>query len=375
LFTSLDVPGLGGSSTAAFDLFCRLLADGVDAHFLNLVDVGRAAFLETAYGPSMGNPSGLPNVHTHRFPRALWDPQPELARWIDQLDPAIIIGVGWIAARIALRATPQRNTVLLTGSCRSAQDYVTTGRVADVQTLIGRLEANSLPSLRVHQGELEVYRNCRLVLTHSSQTLLLVQRFFSHYVGKIYPEVFWFAEWICAGAETAQARILPFEQRDIDVLFVATNWKRPEKNYPMVKRIARSIRGAAVHLVGEAVRPPGSVVHHGLVADRGTLFGLMGRARCIVCPSLMDAAPGVLFEGSVLGCNLVASRNCGNWELCHPELLAEPFGLERLVECTRKAIARKYPDRLDRFLTPSSYQGLIRTLAALAEPWEPGGPA
>ena len=96
LFVSLGVPGLGGSSTAAFDLFRRLLADGVDAHFLNLVEVERAAFLEIAYGPSLGNPGGLPRVHTHRFTRALWDPQPELARWIDQLDPAIVVGVAFL---------------------------------------------------------------------------------------------------------------------------------------------------------------------------------------------------------------------------------------------------------------------------------------
>ena len=33
----------------------------------------------------------------------------------------------------------------------------------------------------------------------------------------------------------------------------------------------------------------------------------------------IDAAPGILFEGAVMGCNLVASKNCGNWEVCHPD--------------------------------------------------------
>jgi len=51
------------------------------------------------------------------------------------------------------------------------------------------------------------------------------------------------------------------------------------------------------------------------------VFRLMGNAKTIVSTSRYDAAPGILFEGSVMGCNLVASRNCGNWKICHTELL------------------------------------------------------
>jgi glycosyltransferase involved in cell wall biosynthesis len=115
------------------------------------------------------------------------------------------------------------------------------------------------------------------------------------------------------------------------------------------------------------------VVHHGLLTERSDLFSLIGRARCLVCPSRMDAAPGVLFEASALGCNVVASRNCGNWELCHGELLADPCEADPFERCIRRALERKYPDNLDRFLNPSSYRRLVLTMAAFAQPFESQG--
>lgn len=370
LFASLSVPGRGGSSTAAYDLFTRMGNDGGTVHFLNLVEARQAALVECTYGPAAGNPRALPNVHTHWLPRGLPAPQPELTALVEALDPDVIIGVGWIAAGALLRAAPGRRTALLTGSCRSAQDYVTSGRARNVMSLIGKLRASRDMPLRLSEGERDVYRSCSLVLTHSPQTCELVQRFFPRALGKIYPEVFWFAEWICDGARAWTQQARSFDQRDIDVLFVATTWSRREKNYPLVNALARRFRHAAVHVVGEASGLPRSVTYHGFVAERERLFDLLGRARCVVCPSLMDAAPGVLFEAAVLGCNLVASRNCGNWELCHPDLLADPFLLERFVVCIDRAVRRKYEDRLDRFLVPSSYDSLVRTIAAFADPFE-----
>lgn len=370
LFTSLSVPGMGGSSTAAYDLFTRMGGDWGTVHFLNLVEQHRVAFVECHYGPAAGNPRALPNVHTHRLPRNFYAPQPELSALVDALDPDVIIGVGWIAAGALLRAAPGRRTALLTGSCRSAQDYVTTGRAKDVVSLIDMLGASRDMPLRVAEGERDVYQACSLVLTHSAQTLGLVERFFPRALGKIYPEVFWFAEWICDGARAWTHHARSFDERDIDVLFIATTWSRREKNYPLMTALARCFRRAAVHVVGEASGLPRSVTYHGFVAERERLFELLGRTRCVVCPSLMDAAPGVLFEAAVLGCNVVASRNCGNWELCHPDLLADPFELGRFVDCIGRAVKRKYQDQLDRFLAPSSYDSFVRTISAFTSPFE-----
>jgi hypothetical protein len=69
-----------------------------------------------------------------------------------------------------------------------------------------------------------------------------------------------------------------------------------------------------------------------------------------------------------MGCNLVASRNCGNWEICHPDLLADPCTSETFVACLARARARKHADHLHRFLERRSYDELMKVLAALSRP-------
>ena len=68
--------------------------------------------------------------------------------------------------------------------------------------------------------------------------LLLYRHFFPSFEGKIYPRVVWFAEWIYRNASEYSYLASPFHQRDIDILFIASNWRRPEKNYPWVKTVA-----------------------------------------------------------------------------------------------------------------------------------------
>ena len=98
----------------------------------------------------------------------------------------------------------------------------------------------------------------------------------------------------------------------------------------------------------------------------------MGRARAVACPSLIDAAPGILFEASAMGCNVVASRNCGNWEICHPDLLADPCTSDAFAACLTRARATKHADHLDRFLERRSYRELVKILTALSQPLSRG---
>jgi hypothetical protein len=108
-----------------------------------------------------------------------------------------------------------------------------------------------------------------------------------------------------------------------------------------------------------------SAIHHELIAGREDLFRLMGRAKTVVCPSLCDAAPGILFEGSALGCNIVTSRNTGNWRLCHDELLAEPYTASEFVSKIGRSLSKKFEDHMDYFLQANSYQKLIDVLSVV----------
>jgi glycosyltransferase involved in cell wall biosynthesis len=347
-----------------------MLAKGRDAHYLNLIDED-PAYLHWVFGPDVGNPERLPNVHTRwlRDPAGL--PPPEVSALAQALEPDVMIGFGYLAALLLKRAAPHRPTVLVTGTCRQAQDYVTTGRARDAQMLARILDRWGRTPRLVNPTECQAMEACDLVITHSPLVLEFMSRFFPACVGKTYPGVIWFAEWICAGARSWRDRARRFEDRDIDVLFVASSWERREKNYPMVAAIARRLDDGAVHVVGDVPgRLPG-VTHHDFVADRGALFELLGRARCVVCPSLIDAAPGILFEAAAMECNVVASRNCGNWELCHSNLIVEPAGPEEFAECARRALRQRYDDNLGSLLRRESFRELLQTLDAFGRPFEP----
>lgn len=371
LLVSAGVPGLGGNGSAGYDLFQRMSRDGAPVHLLNIIDEPAAAFIERSYGADAGNPLRLPNVRTCWLPGPSSQALPVLADLVEVLDPEVVIGFGFTPTLLLKRAAPARRTVLMTGTCRQAQDWVTAHRARDAMALTGRHASGLAPPTLLHSQELAAVEAADLIVTNSRLSLAMMQWFYPGMLGKISPHVVWYAEWICDGARAWLQHSRPFAERDIDVLFVANDWGRREKNFPLAAALAKRFRQRAVHLVGEAESPPTSATCHGFIARSEELFQLMGRARCVVSPSRIDAAPGVLFEASALGCNVVTSRNCGNWELCHPDLLADRCEAAPFAECIDRALRSKYEDNLAHFLTPGSYRDLLATIQALAQPFGP----
>ena len=375
LFGGTEVASLGGASTALYDLFQRFLKDGHDAHLVNILESQDAAFFQYTFEGSLGNPSGVANVSVCWLTDDPMAPQPALREIVERLNPDVLVGFGYYASMLFKQAAPERRTVFVTGSCQQAQDYIMSGRAEDAialgQWLAGRAAAPRL----LHPGERIAMDRVDLVVTHSPQTRSMIQWFFPSSMGKIYPDVISFAEWICDGALPWRDQARPFDDRDIDVLFIATDWDRPVKNYPLVEAIANQLGSRSVHIVGDVPHPTPHATHHGFLESRDTVFDLLGRARAVVSPSLIDAAPGILWEGSVLGCNVVASKNCGNWELCHPDLLVDPFGLESFVTCIRRALTRKFDDNRNVCLAQRGYTEFVALLTAFAQPFQPSSPS
>jgi glycosyltransferase involved in cell wall biosynthesis len=166
----------------------------------------------------------------------------------------------------------------------------------------------------------------------------------------------------CVYAEAARFAHLqqPFTSRDIDAIFIASDWNRPEKNYALVRRIASACADLTFHIVGRHDSDAVPARYHGVVTQRDALYALLGRAKAIVCPSRFDPAPGVLFEASAMGCNVVTSPNSGNWELCHEQLLARSPAA--FAACTRLATTAPFADHRDRFR--GGYHDLVDTLTA-----------
>lgn len=348
--------------------------DGRDAHYVNLI-AEDPAYLSATFGLGMGNPLGLPGVHECWLEGAEEGNQHQLTSLVHRVEPDVVLAFGFPSAFLMTRNVPDARTVLMTGSCRQAAAYVTTGRARSAVELAGRLESSLRPPrILVHSERLAV-EQCDLVITHSRQTLDFMTKFFPASIQKIYPRIVSFAEWIVEGAEPWKHLALPFGDRDIDALFVANDWDRGEKNFRLVERIARLIPDFSVHVVGDAPSVVKGVTHHGFVASRSELFGLIGRARCVVSPSRIDAAPGILFEGAAMGSNIIASENCGNADMCNPALLASSLDPRAFAESIRAGVLSKYEDGLEAYLALASYDDLMATIDAFARPFESAGAA
>jgi len=356
LFGCFEVPGWGGLTTATYRLFETLLGTGLDVHYLNLIPGEKLDYFREVFGPTYGNPKSLPNVHHSNLVGPLHEPHPELRAVIEHVAPNVIVGVGDIASYLMKRASPERRLLFLTsGSQQVSRDAPFTEQQAVFDRAVSR------PPIVDFKEHFAVAAS-DLIITHSEMAKLIYLHFYPEHAHKIHREVIWFAEWIHQDAASYSAAILPFEERDIGVLFIASTWARKEKNYDLVRALASRLDGMSIHIVGEVPDRFGGVRFHGIVGDRMKLFKLMARAKTVASPSLFDTAPGVLFEASAMDCNVVASKNCGNWFLCHDALLVDPFSVDTFVEKITLAQSRKFPDNMDCFFRFESYKKLIGML-------------
>jgi len=358
-----EVPSWGGAATSAYALFELMRERSVPAGFLTLVPAGQADLLSDWEAGSAGGTGSDSStaVRSILLPedREKWDAT--VAAQVDLVSPALFLAVGWPAAGVLGRALPEIPLVLLTSGLDQAKGLVTEGAAAD---LVSAMEA--MPELaglaQARPGEREAVDLADYVICHSEAIRCLFPTFFPEAGHKLHPRVVSFAEWICRESRRHAPLRRPFSSRAIDVLFVANSWTRPEKNYPLVRRIAAALPEASVHIVGDVPEPVPGAHHHGFLADRERVMGLMGDARVVACPSTFDSAPGVLFEAAVLGANIVASGNCGNWSVCHPDLVARPPSAESFVAAVQAAIARPYPSRLETYLDGQSFADLMDAL-------------
>jgi glycosyltransferase involved in cell wall biosynthesis len=355
-----EVPGYGGASTSTYSLYRRMRRDGLNARLVNLVVETQLSSFQSAYGDALGNPECLPGVETRVVSRRWAQPDEALTARIEELEPDVLLGAGYIAADILKRSAGTRPLVFLTTGCRQAKTYIHRG-VRDAVTL-ERLLQRPGPWPFEDRDEPRAVAAADLVVTHSEQTLAQFQGFYPRWTGKIHPNVVSFAEWVVDDARPFAGFARPFAERDIDVLFVANDWGRPEKNWPLVRALAGRLGGLEVHVAGSGAESLPGVHVLGLVTDREQLFALMGNARTLVSPSLSDPAPHVLFEAAAMGCNLVASKNAGNWRICHPELLVDPPSSRTYASRIKLSVRQPFENGLETFLERSAYAELMEIL-------------
>src|SRR4026209_505735 len=96
LIASYEIPGYGGAATAAYDLFGRLQRDGLNISYVNLIGQNDSEYFRIAFGECYGNPRQLPNVYNHFLTGPVFESNPELKDFIEELAPDLIIAVSFI---------------------------------------------------------------------------------------------------------------------------------------------------------------------------------------------------------------------------------------------------------------------------------------
>lgn len=360
-----EVPGYGGAATSCYRLFRNLQQDGFDVAYINLINQDDEDYFRFVYGDRIGNPGQLENVYNCILRGPLFSSHPELTKLIEELAPDLMLGDGFIAALLMKKAFPGRPMLLSTNALSQATRYVALHPKR--QNVLDDLKraGSRLPCL--NPREKEAFERSDFIITHSDMVRDFVCQIFPRFIGKVYSNIVWRAEWIVQNAEVYKSLARPFAERDIDLIFIASSWQRPEKNLAMVKKLVSRNRSLDIHIVGELDKQLGATTCHGLVSNRQDLFALLGRTRTLVCPSLFDAAPGVLFEASVMGCNVVAAKNSGNWQLCNSALLVDPYNVRNFQEKIACSLTRKFDDNLDLFIKTRSYHNLINIMGVFLD--------
>lgn len=361
-----SVPGSGGANTSGYKLFEMMQNDGHDVHYVNIISEEHADYFKYVFGVNFGNPKRLPNVHNCILTRSLFHPDSNhagLSELVYNLSPDVLIGIDFIAALLMKSSAKKKELIFLTAGCNQAMDYIGGRKTKDLISFTKFISRQKKRPKRKHQHEFEAVRSADLIINHSDLNQSLYHYFFPEAEGKIHPQVLWKAEWIYQDALEHKMLSKPFSERDIDVIFVANRWNRPEKNYDLVKQIIKRCCSLEIHIVGEVNKKLADANYHGLIADKQELYALLGRSKMIVCPSTIDAAPGILFEASAMGCNIVASKNCGNWQICHDHLLVDPFNLSNFITKISLGQTKKFDDNIDFFLKKCSYENLVEIIS------------
>lgn len=358
LICCYEIPGYGGANTSHYGLFEIMQRDGLDVSYLNIISDQDEDYFRYTFGDNFGNPKSLKNVYNCVVKGDLYDFHPELEIFVRKLNPDFIMGVGFIAAHLMKKSVPDKRLIFFCCGCDQVNQYIKEGVVKDAISLTKFLQKSKRTPIILSNREKEAVDSADLIITHSETINFFYNYFYPSSKGKISPEVIWSAGWKYNNALPYHNLIKPFSDRDIDVIFVASIWNRLEKNLNMVKKIVSKLPNLNIHIIGELEKPIPGATCHGLVTDREQLFSLLGRSKTIVSTSIFDPVPGILFEASVMGCNIIASKNCGNWKICHNNLLADPFNLDSVLDRIRLSVEQKYEDNMGYFLRENSYQKL-----------------
>jgi glycosyltransferase involved in cell wall biosynthesis len=353
------VPGYGGANIASYELLKMMLGHGLDASYLNIINKHNEKYFKYFLGENYDNPCGLDNVYKCVLNEPIYGNQSELTELINKLAPDLMVGIGYPAAFLLKRASTQKPLIFLTSGCGQVKESIVNKREKDAISMTETINRTNIIPTILDKIEKKTVEISDLIITHSDMIKNFFLYFYYSHLGKIYSDVIWFGDWMYKYALNYTELKKPFAERGIDVVFFASSWTRAEENFNLAKKIVSRLEGLNIYIVGEVEKKLSNVKHHGLIPRQEDLFALLGNTKTVICPALFDPAPVVLFEASALGCNIVASKNCSNWQICNEKLLVDPYNLNNFIEKIYVSLKNKFEDNMEFFIKTNSFNNFI----------------
>ncbi len=367
LIACYEVPGHGGASTSSYNLFRMLQHDGLQVHYMNIIRPEHQPYYKYVFGDDYGNPAKLDNVYNCILDdkKSYGKADANITELVGSLDPEIIIGVHYLAVFLIKEAFDKIPLIYYASGCMQMQELLRQHKESSFLSFFNNIEKENnahinSPEILNYQEKVAVEK-ADLILTHSEMVRSLYNYFYP-FNGKIYDDAIWKFEWIYNDAHEHKHLAKPFNEREIEVLFVSTDWNRVEKNKSMLLDILSNLENYNVSVVGEIEKSYGHVNYANIVSDRNKLFKIMGNSKSVISVSSYDPAPGILYEASAMGCNIVASKNCGNWQICNEQLLVDDYTKQGFLDNINLCTKRKLKDNKDFFIRSESYKKLFDIL-------------
>ncbi len=359
------VLGTGGGSTSACALYRAMLEDGLDARYLTLIEEQDEFYFRYVCGPEFANPDRLPGTSCCVLRGPLDADRPELAAALSAIAPEVVLAVGDQAAILASRHGTGAPVVLyLTG----ADEIEGRRRLHPGQGLAEAVRGATAGRARTPHPcwPPEAARAAYLIVAPSEAARAVYAADFPAFAGKIHPRAVWPVEWLGRDVARFASSRRPWSERDIDAVLVANRWSRPLKNFRLARRLVARSKARSMVVVGEGQDRRLGASSRRLLPARAEYLGLLGRAKTLVCPSTFEASATPLYEAAAMGCNLVASADCGNVALCHGELVAAPDDAASFAAKLELAVRGPRESRLAELARAESYLDLIETIGVIA---------
>jgi hypothetical protein len=354
------VPDWSDTNASAYRLHAELRAGGFESALIVLESAAEACFFRYLFGAHCADPDSLGDVH-----RCAIEEQPEilppaaLMTLVDALAPDLLIAWEAGAARVLKRAAPQVPLIWIAWEGASLERLIETGATRDFLSFRNGVERGIVYPRCDGGAERDAFIVCDLAVLPSALGHFTAQHFHRAYAGKLYgPNPL--AAFAFRDAERFASLRRPFAERDVDVVFLADRWHGAARNLRVIKSICAALATANVHVVGECGAGLPAYTHG--VLSRRRRHELLGRCKVAVFPGLAEIAPSGMFAAAAMGCNVVASPNCGFWQLCHDQLLVASPSRSEFVDCIERAQMRPFADQRDAFLGAEADE-LLETLA------------